>query len=120
MISLYVMISMLSRSYCQSQMKITQVHFERKLAKLSEQSRARVSSSPKAIQCLDKWHMGHRDMEPWMGWKAACSDAEAGSWQQGILGVEAAGKMSVVGLGDSVLGGSLPRPGWGRVWQLGI
>lgn len=26
-----------------------------------------------------------------MGWKAACSDAEAGSWQQGILGVKAAG-----------------------------
>lgn len=44
MISLYVMISMLSRSYCQSQMKITQVHFERKLAKLQ-------SSQEHGLQC---------------------------------------------------------------------
>lgn len=68
-------------------------------------------------------HDGHRDTGPWVGWKAACSDAEAGGWQQGILGVQAAGRMSVADLGDWAKGRLLPRPraGWSvAAWNLSL
>lgn len=47
---------------------------------------------------------GHRDTEPQVVWKAACSDAEAASWQQGMLRAKAAGECQLWGWGMS----------WGR------